>query len=47
MGMLENYGNKRNTFGSKDKKKIYICILRLGVGERGSILENFKIIVQG
>lgn len=30
----------------RTRKNIYIYI-RLGVGERGSILENLKIIVQG
>lgn len=30
----------------RTRKKKYIYI-RLGVGERGSILENLKIIVQG
>lgn len=44
---LENYGNNRNTVRSKDKKKNIYIYIRLGVGERGSILENLKIIVQG
>lgn len=37
----------RETHLDPRTRKKYIYILRLGVGERGSILENFKIIVQG
>lgn len=45
-GGIRNYGNNRNTVRSKKIMYVYIYIYRLGVGERGSILENLKIIVQ-